>query len=163
MIKIVSGDIRTAKENYIVQQVNCQGAMGSGVAKAIYTKWPRVRKVYKEFCSQYDPAMLLGQVLYISANDYNTKLSDRYPIIVNCFAQLDYRRKNDVSEKCYTNYAAFLKCMKKIEQDLKSSPIAMPYNIGCGLAGGDWGVIFDLLKRVFDDKDHTLILYRKDE
>ena len=40
MVKIVVGDLLNAAEDIIVQQVNCRSAMGSGLAKAIYTRWP---------------------------------------------------------------------------------------------------------------------------
>ena len=43
MIKTVVGDLLDATEDIIVQQVNCRSVMGSGVAKAIYTRWPEVK------------------------------------------------------------------------------------------------------------------------
>lgn len=156
MIKVVNGDICDAKEKYIVQQVNCQGAMGAGVAKAIYTKWPRVKEQYTRFCKQYKPVSLLSAVLYVRTDD---KADDK--IIVNCFSQLNYRRKNDTEDTVYTNYAAFSDCMRKIENDLKGTPIAMPYGIGCGLAGGDWDIIYNILCHVFGNEDHMVTLYKK--
>ena len=47
-IEIKIGDITNSKANYICHQVNCQGAMNSGVAKAIREKWPRVYKAYSD-------------------------------------------------------------------------------------------------------------------
>ena len=35
MIKIIEGNIVNAKTDFIIHQVNCQGVMGSGVAKAL--------------------------------------------------------------------------------------------------------------------------------
>lgn len=156
MIKIINDDICNAKEKYIVQQVNCQGAMGAGVAKAIYTKWPRVKEQYTRFCKQYKPVSLLSAVLYVRTDD---KADDK--IIVNCFSQLNYRRKNDTEDTVYTNYAAFSDCMRKIENDLKGTPIAMPYGIGCGLAGGEWEIIYNILCKIFGDENHSLTLYKK--
>ena len=43
-MKIINKDITTLKKGILLQQVNCQNAMGSGVAKAIYTKWPIVKE-----------------------------------------------------------------------------------------------------------------------
>lgn len=37
-MKIINKDITTLKKGILLQQVNCQNAMGSGVAKAIYLK-----------------------------------------------------------------------------------------------------------------------------
>jgi len=38
MIKIINGNILDAKETFICHQVNCQGVMGAGLAKAIRNK-----------------------------------------------------------------------------------------------------------------------------
>ena len=161
MIKVVNGDICDAKEKYIVQQVNCQGAMGAGVAKAIYTKWPRVRTQYKNFCKQYKPESLLGHIQLVCANDNIVVPGYNEKIIVNCFSQLNYRRKNDIGDICYTNYLAFFECMKRLENDVRGVPIAMPYGIGCGLAGGDWEIIYNILCKIFGDENHSLTLYKK--
>ncbi|WP_370956757.1 hypothetical protein AB3239_10910 [Bacillus subtilis] len=47
MIKIVKGNILDASEDIIVQQVNCKGVMGAGLAKAILNKYPNVKKEYQ--------------------------------------------------------------------------------------------------------------------
>ena len=48
-MKIINKDITTLKKGILLQQVNCQNAMGSGVAKAIYTRWPIVKEEYHKF------------------------------------------------------------------------------------------------------------------
>jgi O-acetyl-ADP-ribose deacetylase (regulator of RNase III) len=52
MVNIVDGDILNAKENIICHQVNCQGVMGSGLAKQIKNKYPNVYAKYKKFCEE---------------------------------------------------------------------------------------------------------------
>ena len=47
MIRYIKGDITKSNCDIICHQVNCQGKMNSGVAKAIRAKWP---KVYEESC-----------------------------------------------------------------------------------------------------------------
>ena len=47
MIKTVNGNILEATEDIICHQVNCQGVMGSGLAKQIRSKWPSVFADYK--------------------------------------------------------------------------------------------------------------------
>ena len=46
MLKYQIGNLLTAPQKCIAHQVNCQGVMGSGVAKAIKNEYP---KVYKEY------------------------------------------------------------------------------------------------------------------
>lgn len=62
MISIISGDLLQAKEAAICHQVNCQNVMGSGVAKAIFTKWPEVKTEYHRFCNGRRPRDLLGKI-----------------------------------------------------------------------------------------------------
>ena len=45
------GSLLEADADIICHQVNCQGAMGAGVAKQIADKWPNVKKEYVKFCN----------------------------------------------------------------------------------------------------------------
>lgn len=47
MIKYIKGDILDVTEGIIVQQVNCFGVMGAGLAKQIRDKWPKVYDNYQ--------------------------------------------------------------------------------------------------------------------
>ena len=49
MIKYIKGDILNVTEGIIVQQVNCFGVMGAGLAKQIRDKWPSVYDTKIEF------------------------------------------------------------------------------------------------------------------
>ena len=46
MIEYIKGNILNATEGIIVQQVNCMGVMGAGLAKQIRDKWPSVYNRY---------------------------------------------------------------------------------------------------------------------
>ena len=52
MIEYIKGDIRDTDCKVIAHGVNCQGVMGSGVAKALYEKWPEVKKSYLKYCNK---------------------------------------------------------------------------------------------------------------
>ena len=52
MIHYVQGDITKSDCDIICHQVNCQGVMNSGVAKAIREKWPEVYDNYKRWCDR---------------------------------------------------------------------------------------------------------------
>ena len=127
------GDI--VKGDYLIfcHQVNCQGVMGSGVAKQIRSKYP---EVYREFKQIKEP--ILGFILPVFTKDGR--------ICINMFAQDGY-----VKDKRYTDYDAFKECLEHISFFMnirsKNKPsIAFPYGIGCGLAGGDWYIILGMLK-----------------
>ena len=49
-IPIRSGNILHSGADIIVQQVNCRGVMGAGLAKQIATRYPDVLAMYKKYC-----------------------------------------------------------------------------------------------------------------
>lgn len=138
----VKCDILEIDCQVICHQVNCMGAMRSGVAKAIREKWPVVYEIY-----------LLGLKLKsetlgtISVADV-----DRNKHVVNMYSQYEY----GYDGKRYTSYDAFCSCLEEIKafaiyNDIKS--IAFPYNIGCCRGGANWNVIYAMIKSVFSDTE----------
>ena len=82
MVCIVTGNILEADDrNIIIQQVNCQGAMNSGIAKQIRDRYPDVFTVYKEMCDAHknNTSELLGKVCYCLTPEF---------MIINCFIPL---------------------------------------------------------------------------
>ena len=134
MIEIVHGDILDTNVRCIAHQVNCQNKMGSGLAKAIYTKYPEVKRQYHSHCALYKPYELLRTIQEVHTSN---------KIIVNCFSQLDY----GYDGKLYTSYEAFEDCMYEIIKN--HMVVAMPYGIGCGLGGAQWDIIERILKNAF--------------
>lgn len=139
-IQVVSGNILEATENVIVQQVNCMGVMGAGLAKQIRAKYPSVYKKYKQLCDEHADSRpeLLGRVLLCQVED------GKY--IANVFGQLGYGKKG-----VYTQYDMLQKGLEEVLDLAKKEnlTIAIPYGIGCGLAGGDWDVVSNQLVHIF--------------
>jgi O-acetyl-ADP-ribose deacetylase (regulator of RNase III) len=148
MIKIIKGNILNANEDIICQQVNCKGVMGSGLALQILKKYPEVYGQYKNFCDKYRWG-LLGSVCFVNTKD---------KIIACLFGQNDYGR----SKRVYTDYCALEKSLTntKIYAQKENLSIALPHEIGCGLANGDWNVVLDIITRVFDDMDVSIYKYQ---
>ena len=48
MVKYIKGDILNVTEGIVVQQVNCKGVMGAGLAKQIRDKLKADNKMYEE-------------------------------------------------------------------------------------------------------------------
>lgn len=145
MVKIVVGDLLNAAEDIIVQQVNCRSAMGSGLAKAIYTRWPEVKTEYHEFCRKSTPFDLLGKVQFIPVVPNK--------IIANVFGQLDYGR---TAGKTFTNYTALTNAFNQIRTQYHDKSLAFPYKFGCGLAKGNWKIVYNMICTYFDDMDVTI-------
>lgn len=141
MIEVIHANILTAKEDIIVQQVNCRGVMGAGLALAIRKKYPEVYDKYMIACNTVNPEDLLGKVQKVIT--YDNK------IIINMFSQLNYGRGS-----VQTDYEAMRKCLYKIYlyAKLNKLTVAIPYNIGCGLAGGTWAKVLNIIDKTFKDK-----------
>lgn len=146
MIKTVVGDLLDATEDIIVQQVNCRSVMGSGVAKAIYTRWPEVKTEYHKFCRRStSPYDLLGKVQLIDVEPGKA--------VANVFGQLNYGR---TAGKVYTDYVALTKAFDQLRTAFHDKSLAFPYNFGCGLANGSWSVVYKMICTYFNDMDVTI-------
>jgi O-acetyl-ADP-ribose deacetylase (regulator of RNase III) len=137
MINIKQGDITEATEDLIAHQVNCKNVMGSGVAKALFTKYPDVLAKYRWFNERTEEHELLGKVDIFTAFSKDHSTSKK---IANCYSQFDYGSDG----KLYTDYNAVNKCFKYIAENFKGT-VAVPYLYGCGLGGGDWSIVYSLI------------------
>jgi O-acetyl-ADP-ribose deacetylase (regulator of RNase III) len=150
------GNLLESDCDYICHQVNCTGAMNSGIAKQIREKWPIVYKNYIAKCSQSKyirPELLLGDIQIVGLwDDYNkTKF---HQSVINMYSQLNY----GYDGKRYTSYDAFWNCLNLIKQSVPiDKKIGFPYNIGCGLGGANWAVILAMIDIVFSD--YTVEIY----
>ena len=76
MVTFHNGNILDSGAAIICHQVNCQGKMNSGVAKAIREKWP---EVYTRYRTKYECEVdLLGQIQPVIIN------ADQ--VVINMFA-----------------------------------------------------------------------------
>lgn len=134
-MKIINKDITTLKKGILLQQVNCQNTMGSGVAKAIYTKWPIVKEEYHKFSQNKNSNDLLGLIQEIKINEDL--------LVVNSFIQLTYGRTGK-----HTNEDLLIRNIKTIADKYSNEIVVIPYLIGCGLGGGNWNYIFENIKNI---------------
>lgn len=150
-VKVVEGNVLNCKEDIICHQTNCIGIMGGGVALQIRRMFPNVYEEYVKLCQQHKvhPSELLGQVQFCNAP--NGK------VIANCFGQ------NSTSGlSVLTNYAALEEALYTVSKFASSRKlsVAIPYNIGCGIAGGDWSTVEEIINRLFGDSDIECTLYK---
>ena len=146
MIKTVNGDLLDAKETYLVHQVNCVGAMGRGLALSIRNKYPDVFRRYQQYCEEHRVKYLLGRVLLIPTDDGK--------VICNVFAQNGYGTNQQ-----QTDYAALSKALTSLEKIVPyNEAIAIPYGMSCGLGGGSWEIVEQMIRDIF--KKHKIVFYR---
>ena len=149
MIHYVKGNLLDSKENYICHQVNCQGRMGSGVAKQIREKWPAVYDVYR---AEAHPNRL-GEICSVN-------IIGNIPIqtVINMYGQETY----GYDGRRFTSYDAFWNCLGKIRERVpKDATIALPDHIGCGLGGANWEVIRTMIEQALGD--YEVYIYKLEE
>lgn len=149
MILHREGNILNSGADVICHQVNCMGAMNSGVAKAIRQRWPQVYTEYRnaardlsaddEFCDEELSWMHMHghiQPVYISETNQT---------VINMFAQRGY----GYDGARYTSYDAFWTCLCEIREHITpGKKIAFPARIGCVRGGADWTIIQTMIIRV---------------
>lgn len=128
MLNIINDNILNMKEGIIIHQVNNRGVMGAGLAK-------QIRSLYPQHYNEYKMNKLQMGTLII------TPINDKL-LIIGIVAQDGYGR-----DKRYTDYKAFNECIDKlyILSTQCTLPMFIPYGIGCGLAGGRWNLIYEIL------------------
>lgn len=145
------GSLLDGNVDVIVHQVNCCGAMNSGVAAAIRKKYPSVYTKYKDYCHGHKYGSLPGKCLFVTVDDGK--------LVANLFGQEQYGYDN----RRYTNYEAVYQALELVKRHLKNSgkkTIGFPYKMASDRGGADWDVILAMIKSVFKDTEHEVIIYK---
>ena len=163
MVTFHNGNILDSGADIICHQVNCQGKMNSGVAKAIREKWPDVYIKYMESNEIiWDKAHehgrmiwnhMLGQIQVVFIADKKTMA------VVNMFAQENY----GYDGRRYTSYDAFWSCLGEIKRTINPGlRIAFPARIGCVRGGANWSVILKMIEEVLGE-DYNVEIWNYDK
>jgi O-acetyl-ADP-ribose deacetylase (regulator of RNase III) len=139
-MNLIERDITTIETGTIVHQVNRQGKMNSGVAKAIREKWPSVFNAYENSFHSKNPYQL-GDVQTVEVVPFQL-------YVANLFGQENF----GYDGKRYTSYAAWeraLPLLKKHQDSVLVKSIYFPYLIGCDRGGGNFLIISEMIKEYF--------------
>lgn len=147
MIIPFEGSVFDCPCDILAHQANCFNRMASGVAKEVARRYPDA--VVADNRTQPGDKCKLGSFTIGYGADGKH--------IANLYGQ--YRYGTD-SQK--TDYDALRKAFTELKEDYATIfppiNIAIPYKIGCGLAGGDWKVVDAMLQELFGE-DENFILY----
>lgn len=149
MLTYKKGDLikafKDGEVDVIAHQCNAFHTMGAGVAKAIAKAFPAALSA--DLASEYGGKEKLGWFTYT--------LTD-YGYIYNLYGQYGYGREGQ-----HTNYNHLENALLGMKHDLLfrkyKGKIGLP-KIGCGLAGGDWTVVENIIENVFSDS-YDVVVY----
>lgn len=145
MILHQTGNLLAVDKGYIVHGCNAQGVMGGGVAAQVRFHYPDVYSAY--IASGHK----LGTLSYQQYDEL---------VVVNAVTQEYYGRDN----RLYTSYDAVRNCFKDLAALAETLDVPKIVNfplIGCGLGGGDWRVVQQIIEEELGD-DFVKILWTLD-
>lgn len=151
MITMKEGDLLEAKETIIGHQVNCCGAAG-GLAALIFSRYPDAENDYYQLIDRCRDAGGQGWSLLGTAQPTGRQKDGH--IIANLYGQFypgqDYRPEA---------LEAALKRLAAMARSLNAS-VALPYKLSCGICGGDWEEVQQIIRWAMDDVDCAI--YRRE-
>jgi len=161
IINIINNDLLNATEKYICHQCNCTTKTSYGLSKSISKKyiWADIYKIRSKNnnTQQLDKP---GTVIEIE----HPVNPEKYHKVLCFMAQISPGKPN-TSKKLHLNsyYDSyenrkvwFKKCLDELDNNNNYDTIAIPYGIGCGLAGGIWEEYEKMLQEC---KTH-IVLYK---
>lgn len=162
MIEYRKGNLLNVTSGVIAHGVNCQGVMGSGVAKAIREKYPHVFDAYLKDVNSWKEGFgstkgQLGRVQFISSvYTKGTRIFNEAPLVIaNCFTQNEFGTlRRQVDYEAVAQCFATLNTRSKLYGQLNIPKLYGQLNIpkiGAGLGGGDWNVIESIIKSEYKD------------
>lgn len=127
--------------------------------------WPMESPVY-----QLGKLNKLGTIDYmkVMTNELGTSYSTdevgtddiKHPLnVVNCYTQF-FPGRNLGKGEIPLDYEALTLCMRKMNNEFKGMHIGLP-KIGCGLAGGDWERVREIIKKELYDCNVTIVLLKE--
>ena len=143
MLIYKKGDVLNSDEEVVVHGCNCFKAMGAGIARQVREQCPNAYKA--------DQDTLWGDKTKLGSF---TVAVDNGMMVFNAYTQYRYTR-----DKVDVDYDAVHSALTEICQNTPQyDVIAMP-KIGCGLAGGDWKIVSQILEDVSEKYNKTFHVY----
>jgi len=146
-ITIIPGNLLDSTAQVLGHQTNCEGVMGAGVARAIREKYPEIMIPYKEACQA---RLMLGECQMVQTTNG--------PLIANLFGQNGCGRSGRLTD--YTALQSALSSLVRQMTERHLDSVALPYKIGCGLAGGSWDIVFKMIQHTFTGVNISVELWK---
>lgn len=155
-IKYIRGDA-TQPIGYgsriVMHIVNSKGAWGRGFVVQLAKRYPSTETSYRQWaaseCVPRDAQFALGNVQFVDVGDDIT--------VANMLAQQGigiWRGQIPL------RYVALQECLVKVrERALATKATVHAPRIGAGLAGGDWALIADTMRRELSDHGIQVFIY----
>lgn len=140
MIKIIKQDLLTIDTKYIAHQCNSLSNKSSGIANAIFQKFP-FSDIYSSRPYPYKPTGFdIPGNIQIKGDGKENRF------VINIMGQLYPGKPNSSNDSITNRENWFKECLIKISKIKDLDSIAFPFRVGCGLAGGNWESYYKVLE-----------------
>lgn len=151
--EVVGNLLDTDKCSVIVHQANLFHTFGAGIAKAIKDKFPEAYEADKR--TQHGDLGKLGT--YSAA-----KITDSKGTSIKFVANL-YSQEGVGGQDRQTSYDAMVMGLEKLKQRLEmrsdSPTLGIPFQLGCGLANGNWTIVRAIIESIFATSKVPVFIY----
>lgn len=170
--KEIEGCLITKAKNgdfdVIAHGVNCQNVMAAGIAPQMAEHFgafnaDKLEHYWLKTTSiEYDSIDLLGNISWFYPYaDWEYYDVPENLVVVNAYTQHGFGKNHKEGTEIPLDYNALALCFTKINHIFAGKHIGLP-QIGCGLGGGKWIVVKQLIKDYLTDCDVTVVIYKKD-
>lgn len=166
-VKFVFGDLLRVKDvDAIVHQVNCLCVKPHGLSRQIAEKYPW-GDIYSKRKSEGSRNLAVVEDRGIPGSIEIFKSPDTLHPHVICFlSQWDfgtsdqvYRQIPPYKDTRENRIKWFWQCLHKLKtSEIKT--VGLPYQIGCGLGGGDWATYFGIIKAFAEESGIDFVIVR---
>jgi O-acetyl-ADP-ribose deacetylase (regulator of RNase III) len=133
------------KLEIIVHGCNCFGIMGAGLARQVSLMYPYALDVDRGINEKGEMEEALGN--YNRLGTYSEVPTDD-GIILNCYTQFEPGANFE--------YLALIKVLEQIDLNFSGKTIGFP-RIGCGIGGGSWRVVKQLINEHTPNVDIIIV------
>ena len=135
----------------IIHGCNCFNTMDAGIAVQLKHRYPQVYASDNE--TERGDRSKLGT--YTVANCVNyTKNIYKHFMVINAYTQYSYGTKSK-----HVDYSAIKRVFTSLAPELVGLRIGYT-RIGCGLAGGEWRLVKDIIDTAFEGLNHEMVALR---
>lgn len=145
LVRVVRGDLMRCAEAVLAHQCNCESKNARGLAKALFERWPSV-DVYAKRTNPSTPGTIEVRQVHGRA-------------VVALFGQIKPGKPWGRLDGRVQRLEYFRRALDRLGDFMSregTAAVAMPYLIGCGLAGGEW-IVYEAAIHAFADKFHIQV------
>lgn len=146
---VVTGNLLEAREAYIGHQCNCiTKGRGAGLARLLFEQFPYA-DTYKNRTTPTEPGT------YSIHGDGQGRR-----FVVNLYSQYHPGKAKPKPDSRPQRLEWLIRGLEMFVDDHGPKELALPYGIGCGLAGGNWQEYHDALTAFAAEHALPIVLYK---